>query len=84
MPTKRPKTEPPRVQAIDMEELLILSVSALVSKFADALTQDNQDEVLKLEAHLYRTLEVECAQKAKLATAFAAERPKLAAAKKAR
>ena len=54
---------------IELDELLIRQVSALVSETADVA---GGDDPLSVEAHLYRTLAINCQEKAALAVSFAA------------
>jgi hypothetical protein len=73
---QQPKTEEaaqaPKVVSINMDELFIRLVSRVVSEFADAMSGDGED-VLEMEARLYRLLEANCSGKAKLAAEFAIE-----------
>jgi len=59
----------------DVHTLLCRSVSAMVGQYAEMISEETGVGVLAVEADLYRFLEVNCRDKAKLAEAFAAERP---------
>jgi hypothetical protein len=55
---------------IDLRDVLIGSVSALLQQYADALHSATGENVMIVEAELYRLLEVNCSAKAKMAEAF--------------
>ncbi len=67
MSTTKEKIERP-LPGLDIFSLLVLQVSSLVSCTADAISRARSDDnVLDLEAELYRMLAVNCGDKAKMA-----------------
>jgi hypothetical protein len=60
---------------LNVEVLLIRAVSAIVSAYAEEIASASGGDLLEIEADFYRSLEVNCRQKAEMAKAFAAARP---------
>jgi hypothetical protein len=65
----RKKRKKEGLREIDLNELLVLAVSQLVSAFADVMS--DQDSGVETQAHFYRLLAANCAAKAKIAEGFA-------------
>jgi hypothetical protein len=63
--------------ALEIEDLLNRQVSSLVSATADAVAATGSSmSVLELEAHFYRSLAVNCENKARMMEGFAKRQPK--------
>jgi hypothetical protein len=62
---------------MDLQTLLVWQVSALVSATADAAAQTSDSNALQIEADLYDLLALNCAAKAGMAKAFAAEKARM-------
>ena len=53
-----------------IDDLLVRQVSALVSETADAVCRD-MEQIPSMESHFYDVLALHCAEKQRLASAFA-------------
>ena len=58
---------------IKIHELLLQTVGSIVNEFADAMTGEGSEDVLKITADLYCALEVNCKARAELTSALAAQ-----------
>ena len=73
--TKRSKPKQD-VRPISMDKLLVEAVIQIVGTFAETMCDGKGKELCEMEAHLYRTLEVNCAARAEMMTAIVAEMSK--------